>query len=309
MSSESFVNYKGAIQPKGFMPLPEDWTSEVDTLITEDGKAQLFSVLHHQKNWKNPRALIIVHGLGEHGGRYLHFPHYLKEVIGAVYIVDLRGHGRSNGTKGFIEEFDLYADDVALAIRKLNERLKLVFKSSEIHLLGHSMGGLIVLRSLLKYSDLPLYSAAVSAPFMGIAAKAPAAKKAAAHVLSKIWGSLHMSTGLDASHISHDAEVVAAYTSDRLVHDKITPKLFTELLRVFDDTKSRSNGIPYALQFMIPLEDKIVDSHVSMEFAKDLSNPDKNLITYEGFYHEIFNEMGKEKVFGDLISWIKKHHA
>ena len=162
--------YQGSVQPRNFPSLPKDWISEWETFPSSDGTLQLFSVIHHPKEWKGHRALVILHGLGEHGGRYLHAAHYLESVVDAVYCLDHRGHGRSEGLREHVERFDAYADDAALAISRLDENLKKRFGQSEIHLLGHSMGGLITLRTLFKYTTLPLHSVSISSPLLGIRA-------------------------------------------------------------------------------------------------------------------------------------------
>jgi alpha-beta hydrolase superfamily lysophospholipase len=264
---------------------------------------------HHHEKWTGHRALLVLHGHGEHGGRYFHFPHFVHTAVDLVQTVDHRGHGRSEGLRGHIEKFDHFAEDAALAIHRLDGQLKARFGKSEIHLLGHSLGGHVALRTLFLNKDLPLASATVSAPFLAIKVKVPVAKKFAAHALSRIWGSIQMGTGLDPSEISHDKEVVTAYVSDRLVHDKMTPSFFTSMLDAMGDTLKRDSGIEYPLQVLVPLQDRIVDSDVSLDFFRRLKHRDKRLKTYSGFYHEPFNELGKEQAFEDLVSWISSHSS
>lgn len=299
--------YQGSLQPRGFPSLPEDWTSDWETFPSSDGSLQLFSVLHHKKDWKGKRTLVVLHGLGEHSGRYLHFPHFTHSAVDAVYGLDHRGHGRSEGARGHVDRFDLYADDVALAIARLHETLKKRFGHSEIHALGHSMGGLILLRSLFLHPSLPIHSVSVSAPLLRIKANVPVVKKTAALVLSRVWGSLHMTSELNPNHLSHDKEVVETYVKDRLVHKKLTPRFFTELLAAMEDTLKRDSGISLPLQMLIPLQDEIVDPEAGLQFYRGLKNRVKLVKTYPGFFHEPFNEIGKEQVFEDVVSWIKTH--
>jgi len=298
------------LQPKSFPSLPEGWTSEWETFPSSDGVLQLYSVLHHSEDWANranARVLVVLHGLGEHGGRYLHFPHFVSSAVGAVYCLDHRGHGRSEGLRGHAQRFDALVDDVALAVSRLDEALKKRLGHAEIHVLGHSMGGLILLRTLMLHPHLPFRSATVSAPLLKIKSPLPAIKKMAARVLSQVWGSLHMTTELNAADISHDPEVVEAYVSDRLVHSKGTPRFYTELTAAMNDTMRRDSGINIPLQVLVPMQDKIVDPKAGLEFFRALKLRDKLLKTYPGFYHEPFNEIGKEQVFEDLVLWIKSH--
>jgi alpha-beta hydrolase superfamily lysophospholipase len=300
--------YQGSVQPKNFPDLPEEWVSEWETFPSSDGKLQLYSVIHHAKEWKGHRVLVVLHGLGEHGGRYLHCAHFVQSSVDAVYCLDHRGHGRSEGLRGHVDQFDLYVDDVALAISRLEENLQKRFGASEIHLLGHSMGGLITLRTLFKH-QLPIASATISAPLLGIRVHTPIVKKYMGIALSRVWGSLHMSTELDASTLSHDQDVVKAYLSDRLVHNKVTPRFFTELQSAMADTLKRESGLSSPIQMMVPLQDQIVDPDASLQFFRALKLRDKLLKTYPDLFHEPFNEIGKEQVFEDLVSWIKNHSA
>ena len=300
--------YQGSVQPKNFPDLPADWISEWETIPSSDGTLQLYSVIHHAKEWQGHRALVVLHGLGEHGGRYLHVPHYVKSAVDAVFCLDHRGHGRSEGLRGHVDQFDLYTDDAALAISRLEEQLRKRFGAAEIHLLGHSMGGLIALRTLFRH-QLPVASVTISAPLLGIRVHTPFVKKYLGIALSRIWGSLHMATELDASVLSHDQDVVKAYLSDRLVHSKVTPRFFTELQTAMADTMKRESGFNYPIQMMIPLQDQIVDPDRALVFFRALKLRDKLLKTYPDFFHESLNEIGKEQVFEDLVSWIENHSA
>jgi alpha-beta hydrolase superfamily lysophospholipase len=231
----------------------------------------------------------------------------MQSAVSGIVCLDHRGHGRSEGLRGHIERFDSFADDVALAVSRLDEMLRKRFGQSEIHVLGHSMGGLILLRTLRLHPHLPFRSASISAPLLKIKVPLPAMKKMGARLLSRVWGSLHMTTELDATHLSHDQEVVEAYTADRLVHSKGTPRFYTELTSAMEDTLSKDSGIQVPLQVMIPMQDQIVDPEAGLQFFRALKLRDKLLKTYAGFYHEPFNEIGKEQVFEDLALWIKSH--
>ncbi len=300
--------YQGVIQPMSFPPLPQNWVSDWETFPSADGQLQLYSVFHHSENWQGPRTLVVLHGLGEHGGRYLHFPHYLQNVVDGVYCLDHRGHGRSEGIRGHVESFDLFVSDLVLALGRLEESLVKRFGRAEIHLFAHSMGGLIALKTLLSHPKLPLQSVAISAPLLKIALEVPALKRAAASVMVRLWGSLQMTSEVDAQDLSHDLSVVHAYSQDRLVHSKVTPQLFTQLLTAMESSMNSSQGeLPYPVQFHIPLEDKVVSSEAAIEFYRNIKSRDKTLKTYPHFFHEAFNELKKEEPFSDLLNWIKAH--
>ncbi len=288
----------------------EGWASDWETFPSADGTLQLFSAIHHSETWQSEKALFVLHGLGEHGGRYAHFPYYLTKAgapFEAVYCLDQRGHGRSEGIRGHVDRFDSLTEDCILAIHRFDESLKKRFGKSEIHLFGHSMGGLVVLRALFRKPDLPIRSVTVSAPLLGIRVELPISKRAVAHVLSHVWGSLHMKNEVDPALLSHDKDVVEAYKADRLVHNKGTPRFYTELLAALADTRKRDSGLEYPLQMIVPMQDRIVDPQAALSFFRALKSRDKQLKTYPDFYHESFNEIGKEQAFEDLSTWIKTH--
>lgn len=306
-SNPNFKTYQGCIQPLHFPSIPENWVSEWETFTSSDDKTQLYSVLHHKKDWKSPRAVIILHGMGEHGGRYLHFPEYLKTTVEAVFTFDHRGHGKSEGIRGHVDGFNQYSDDCVIAIQRLDQKLKKQFGKSEIYLVGHSLGGLIALRTLFLHPELPIVAATISAPLLEIRVPVPWFKKAAASTLNRIWGSVQVPTDLDAKWVSHDQAVVDTYRADRLVHGKMTPRHFAGLLDAMEDMKSRQTGLNYPVQFLIPLQDEIVSADAGLEFFRNLKIREKELKTYPGFFHESFNETGKDQVFEDLKAWIQVH--
>lgn len=301
--------YQTVRQPVGFPRIPSDWTSEWETFPSHDKKVELFGVFHYRKNSQGApepsRCLIVFHGMGEHGGRYAHLPHFLQKTVGSVYCLDHRGHGRSSGLRGHADSFDQLVSDAAWAIRRLDERLHNLYGKSEIHVLGHSLGGHVVTRMGLMMQDLPIHSITASAPFLGIKVKVPAAKKAAASLLSNVWGTLQLATELDAKLLSHDDEVVRAYEEDRLVHNKMTPRFYTSLVKAMKDTLSRESGFTVRYQELVPLQDGLVDPECSLKFFRQLKHREKRLKTYPSFFHEPMNEVGKELVFEDIASWIQ----
>lgn len=312
-TASSLPKYQGNIQPKGFPPLPESFVSDVETFPGVEPVLQLFGVHHHPARQdvkgRPHRLALLVHGYGEHGGRYLHVPHYLKSVYDSFYCLDLRGHGRSEGLRGHVDRFDHYAGDVALTVRRVRERFKDLPGGFELDLIGHSMGGLVALRTAHLFPELPVRNLIVSAPLLKIAVPVSPVKTAAARLLSHVWSTLHMSNEIDEKVLSHDLEVGKAYLADRLVSSKGTPRWYVEVVKTMADTMGRHDGIAWPFLLLIPAADKVVDESNGLKYYEALKHPDKELRKFEGFYHEIFNEIGKERVFEDIIQWVKRHQA
>ena len=300
-------------QPRGFPGLPPGWRTDRETFRTADDEIDLFCATHRRQDVRGHRALVVLHGLGEHGGRYMHVPHYVQSDIDWVSCPDQRGHGRSGGLRGDAARFDILADDFASVIRRTDRIVKEACGGrSEIHVLAHSLGGHVALRALFRHPELarvPVQSVSLSAPFLAIKQRVPWIRKAAARSISRIWGTLQMGTGLDASLISHDPEVVNSYRSDPLVHDRITPRFFTSMIAAFEDTLGRNGGFDIPTQFLVPMDDRIVDSQVTANFFERLQTPAKRLATYEGFYHEILNEIERVRPFQDVVAWIHSRHG
>ena len=264
------------IQPEGFPPIPSDY--EYDTEIHEslDQEHAIFMNLFKRRDGRKKRALLIVHGLGEHGGRYQHFAHYLQGLYDVILAVDLRGCGRSEGIRGHVGRFDEYVDDVMLAFDVLQKKID---PSTRIDLFGHSMGGLIVLRTLLFRPDLPIQNLIVSGPAIGSKVPVPFLKEVAGRVLAKVWGSFQMETGIDATLISHDPAVVQAYIKDRLVHSKATPSFYFSMKDAMKELieKSIQPKDDTRILLLLAAEDEIVDIEPAKLFFENLKHEDKKI--------------------------------
>ncbi len=287
---------------------PKDWLSESGLIPSSDKKHSLFLNRFWNPSPSHFRALLVVHGMGEHSGRYRQFPARLAPTVSAVYTYDHRGHGQSEGVRGHVDCFEQLGEDLCEVLERMREELREKWKAlPELHLFAHSLGGLIALRTLFLEPRLPLRSAQISAPLLGVKMPVPPVKKRLASVLSRIWGSIPLSSELDPGLLTHDPEVVEDYRNDPLVHNKVTPRFFTELMRALNDTVSRSEGISVPLQFLVPLSDQVVDSERTLGFFERLKSADKRLRTYPGFFHEAFHELENQRVFEDIREWIEKH--
>jgi acylglycerol lipase len=295
----------------GFPGVPDSWKTSWSTAPSSDGKLNLFSMVHSHKSALETRdrpvkILFAFHGQGEHCGRYQHFPHYLSETVDVIATMDHRGHGRSEGVRGHVDRFEQYVLDARAFVERTRSEWGAHGRKVEIHLFGHSMGGLISLLLLQEHPQISFRSATLSAPLLGLKFEVPLAKRLAGHALSKVLGGLQLDTGLDSSLVSHDPAVVATYNQDTLVHGKATARFFTEMLEAIRRARSR-DVLQAETQFLVPLADGLVDPQATLEFAGKLRQSGKRIVTYEGFFHESFNEVQKEKAFADLSKWIQEH--
>ena len=295
--------------PKTFPRLETDWVVEFETFYSTDRKAQLFSHLFRPEHGKPElahRALIVLHGQGEHSGRYGHWPHFLKDHVGSIYAIDHRGHGQSTGIRGHVEHFDSYAHDAAAAVRRYAHYLQKRYGQAEIHLLGHSMGGLIALRATLLH-DLPIKSVILSAPLIELALPLGRFKIALGRLLAQVLPFLPLPSAPMAQFISRDPAVVEHYKNDPLNHSLASPAFYFSYLAAKADTWKRAKQFKKPLLFLLPMADHIVKPEGTEQLFNRIVAPEKKLLRYADCYHELFNEAEKDKAFKDLIAWLHSH--
>jgi lysophospholipase len=293
-------------QPEGFPELPSDWVVEFETIPLP--KAHLFAHLFRStKDQNQAKAIVLLHGQGEHSGRYLHLPHYLKDVVGSIYAIDHVGHGQSSGGRGHVDDFDNYAENAVVAIKRYTNYLKNRYGKAEIHLVGHSMGGLIALRALQLHPELELASVTVSAPMVELAFKVPKVKDLASKLLFKIAPALSIPGEPLGDLVSRDPAVVKHYKGDPLNHGLASSGFYRTYLLSKEKLKAAAATFKHPILFLLPTDDKIIDHQASLDFFEMMKAPDKKKIIYPGLYHEVMNEPEKEEVISEIKQWISAH--
>jgi len=288
--------------PAHFPKLPQDWETLRSEIKSPLDGTSISVVTWKKKNQTIKSVLQLAHGLGEHSGRYSHFPHYLKNEIDAIVAWDHRGHGLSQGKRGDIPSFHAFLVD-AIEVRKL--KTDQWYPGAQVHLLGHSMGGLIALRTVQTFPEIQWTSLTVSAPLIGMKVEVPWIKKKLGLLLKDVLGGLQMLSGLDPKQLSHDPELVQCYVGDPLNHDKVTPRLFNGMLDAMRDVQEGNLHASLPLLGILPGSDSITDTEAALKFIQKQPNSRKRASCLEGFYHESFNENKKKKAFGELSEWLK----
>ena len=250
---------------------------------------------------QQPRAaLLVVHGLGEHSGRYDRFAEAMTASGVSTYALDLRGHGLSEGRRGHATRFHVLLQDVDRFVREVKG---LVDARLPTFLLGHSMGGLVALRYLEEY-DTQFNGAIILAPWLGTSAAIPRWKTTLAGVFTRLLPAVPISNGIDPKALSRDPDVVRAYQEDPLVHDRITPRLFTEASSAMGAVQRRGDRIHTPLLVMVPDGDRVVDSQRTLAFARSLPAGDVTIRVYPGHYHELLNEPDRATTIRELRDWL-----
>jgi alpha-beta hydrolase superfamily lysophospholipase len=248
-----------------------------------------------------PRAVVcLVHGLGEHCGRYAHVAAALNEAGYAVLACDQRGHGRSGGKRGFIASYDALMDDIGLLLAQAALR----FAGKPRFLYGHSLGGNEVINYALRRKP-DLAGVVSTSPGLRTAFKPPALQLAAGRLMNRLWPAFTMPNGLELAAISRDPAVVAAYQADPLVHDRLSARLGIELLQSGEWAIAHAAAFPVPLLLMHGTADRLTSHQASQEFAAKA--PNCTLKLWEGLYHETHNEPEKDEVIGFVIDWMSEH--
>ncbi|TGK15238.1 alpha/beta hydrolase [Leptospira fluminis] len=257
--------------------------------------------------WTKPdanRVMVINHGFGEHSGRYNNLLNYFKDSDINFYALDMRGHGKSDGKRGHADTFELFVDDLADLVQEVRRREK----KDKILLLGHSMGGAVVIRYALEGINQDyLYAVVASAPALKIPANAfQKIQIAAAGFLRKISPATTLDANLDINLLSHDPEVVKAYAADPLVHGKVSFSMGYELFQQGEIANKKAPILRTPILILHGLADRIADPAGSLEFYNHLVYKNKRIKTYPNLYHEIMNETSpeKENVLKDIKEFV-----
>ena len=252
---------------------------------------------------KTPKAvLLVVHGLAEHGGRYKNLVNYFVPKGYAVYALDHRGHGKSDGVRCYVDRFSDYLADLKTffnMVRKEN-------KGAKIFLVGHSMGGTIAVPYAIEHQQ-ELAGVITSAPSLVASSTVSPALLAIASVISALLPKMGV-TVLDASTISRDKAVVDAYVNDPLVfRGKIPARTGAELANMWKTLPEKMPEIKLPILIMQGTDDRLANPASSKLLYERVGSKDKTLKLYDGFYHEIFNEPEHKRVMADVEAWLAKH--
>lgn len=270
---------------------------EVDGQIEAVGGLSLY---YHGWEADEPgAAILLVHGLAEHGGRYADFGRRMAGYGLSVYALDLRGHGLSDGRRGHAERFEVLLQDVD----RFRREIEGITEDVPLFILGHSMGGLITARYIEEYESR-FRGAIITSPWLANGMDIPQWKIVAAGALNKLLPALPLAAGINEEFLSHDPVVVARYRDDPLVHGKITPRLFAEASMAMGLVMQRSERIRIPTLFILAGDDRIVDTKKSEAFARSLKISDVTIRILPDYYHEVLNDYDRNIALHAIRDWV-----
>jgi len=251
----------------------------------------------------DPRGIVcLVHGLGEHTGRYAHVAAALNAAGYVLLGCDLRGHGKSGGPRGHTPSYETLLDDIGRLLDEAASR----YPGLPRFLYGHSLGGNLVLYHVLRRQPA-LASAIATSPALRVATPTPATLAMAVRALNRIMPGLQMANRLELNALARDPEVIRAYASDPLVHNRISVRLAVSMLEAGEWTLAHAAQFPpLPLLLMHGTADRITSAQATQEFASRVRGP-CTLKLWEGFYHETHNEPEKAEVLAYMVNWLREH--
>jgi len=268
--------------------------------LSQDG------INRYWQEWKSETrytcgVVLLVHGLGEHSGRYTHVAEAFTNSGYVLLGFDQRGHGRSGGARG-----DDRIDETCQDISHFLEEARRRYPDTPVFLYGHSMGGLMVL----------YYSLTAHPDIAGVIATAPALAAdegvspmtiLTVKVLSRITPGLQINNGLDCSALSRKPEVVERYKTDPLVHGKITVRLGRQMLEASKWVRENKE-FPLPLLLMCGSSDRIIDPEAVRQFGSTVKG-DITVNILDGFFHEVHNEPDQKIVLKSMVEWMDRTSA
>ena len=255
-------------------------------------------------DWSQPAnpilgTVVLVHGLGEHAGRYGEVAAHLHQWGFAVRAYDQQGHGQSEGPRGDLLRPGSLQADLCRVIDDTRQRPDLA--DTPLILLGHSMGGLVVARTLAEQLR-PVDAAVLSSPALG--AFPNLFQKMLLATLPRVLPHLRVDNGLEADFVSRDPDVVKAYKADALVHRRISAGLAAWILENGEKTLRDAAQWEVPTLLLYAGQDKLVNAQSTADFASSAPQAVVQAQCFEAMYHEIFNDLYRAQVFTALKRWL-----
>lgn len=251
--------------------------------------------------WNNPEAIgtvIVTHGHGEHSESYHRLIKAFENDKWSFYGWDLRGHGRSEGRRGFVANFDDYCEDYKIFLEMVLKDEKI--KSGPVILFAHSMGGLIQLKTLIRNPDIRCDAIIISSPLLGVSVPVPLFKSKGAGLLNALIPQITMSNELTNDMLTRDPDVIREYEQDALRHGRISPGSFLGMLDSFDFVRPRGSHITKPALFILAENDPVVSTGEAKKFYDALGSSKKELYVYPDAKHELVNDIIRNTVFADI---------
>lgn len=246
--------------------------------------------------------VLLVHGLGEHSGRYGHVGEFFTQSGISLTAMDLLGHGKSEGQRGHAESYNEYCNIIDYFLHELASRKPEI----PIFLYGHSMGGLLALYYALNRKTSTINGIISTSPGLEPGFKIPQWKTILGNVLYTVAPRFSMNNGLPIDGISHDKAVVEAYKKDPLNHPFISARMGMDLISNGTAISKRAAEFPLPLLIMVGSADRLISPQAVINFGKNADHR-TTLKVWDDGYHELHNEIFKKEVLATITGWVKEN--
>jgi len=247
-------------------------------------------------------AIALIHGYGDYGGRYAHVADAWASKGLTTVAVDLRGHGRAEGRRGFCSRFSEYLDDVAELVDLVGARAP----GAPRVLFGHSFGGLVAATAAIADAS-PWRALILSAPYFGVALEVPPAKVFAGKIVSRIIPTLGLPSGLKGADMTHDAAIAKAYDADPLCFKNANSRWFTESSAAQAQAVARAASLKLPLLAAMGTADRVAKVAAAKGFFDAVGSADKTWVPREGAFHEILNEPDWRSIADTMAAFAVSH--
>jgi alpha-beta hydrolase superfamily lysophospholipase len=253
----------------------------------------------------NPKGLVVItHGQGEHSECYHRLVDGIYESGWNCVAWDWRGHGRSEGNRGYAGHFSHYVWDYRLFLKMLAEQE--TYQKLPWVLLSHSMGGLIQIHELMDNKlNLPIKGQVLSAPLLGLRVSVPLLKDIAALAAFHLYPKLTLWNELTLEQLSKDPQVIEEYAKDPLRHDRISPGVYIGFLQAFEYVHRHASRLKLPTLLQLAGQDTVVSNIESEKFYEALGSPVKTKHTYHDSLHEIYNDLSRQDSFADIVAFLR----
>jgi alpha-beta hydrolase superfamily lysophospholipase len=247
-----------------------------------------------------PRAVVgLLHGYADHAARYAHVMEAWAKAGIATVALDMRGHGRAAGTRGYCGRFEEYLDDATELARLVRDRAR----GAACFLMGHSFGGLVASLSAIEQPG-PWRGLLLTGPYFGLAMDVPRAKLIGGKIASRLVPKLGIPMGLTGADVTHDPVRAKAYESDPLVFKNARARWFTEATKAQERALARAGELRMPLYVLFGGADHVAKPAAGKAFVERAGSTDKTWEELPGLYHEVLNEPEWEGIARKMSDWM-----
>ncbi len=256
------------------------------------------------QSWRSPGAkltLLITHGLGEHSDNYQALAEFLATHRIDALAWDLRGHGRSEGKRGFASDFQDFIRDLSCVVKEISKTL-----ATPLALMGHSLGGLILYHYLIEENPQDVSAVVLSAPAVGLALPVPPWKEQASQIARALWPKLTLFNEIKDNMLTRDPLQWERNQKDPLRHDRISPEVFLGMTHHFAPAFDKAPTFLWPTLMQVGGADPIVSATEVRRLYELLGSTRKVFRVYPESYHEVYNDLDSNVVKADLLEFLRK---